>query len=106
MQSYYFPFSNSPFFSILPPFLPPSLSPSHPAQAQIVITADEGVRGGKVIPLKATVDEAVKECESVKSVFVAARTGAKVPMYDRDIPMEEVCRDNEYTLILFCKLWN
>ena len=56
-----------------------------------MITADEGVRGGKVFPLKAVVDEAIRECDFVKRVFVATRTGAEVPMLPgRDIPMEEV----------------
>jgi acetyl-CoA synthetase len=47
--------------------------------SRIVITADEGVRGGKKIPLKANVDEAVKGCHDVDSVVVVRRTGAKVP---------------------------
>ncbi|MCU0729595.1 MAG: acetate--CoA ligase [Sphingopyxis sp.] len=52
----------------------------------VVITADEGVRGGKRIPLKANVDEALLQCSSVKTVVVVKRTGAEVPMQDgRDI---------------------
>jgi len=43
-----------------------------------VITADEGVRGGKTIALKKNVDAAVSECPGVKSVFVLKRTGGKV----------------------------
>ncbi|KAM9273156.1 acetyl-coenzyme A synthetase 2-like, mitochondrial [Cariama cristata] len=54
-----------------------------------VITYNQGVRGGRVIELKATVDEAVKNCPSVKHVFVAQRTDNKVQMGDRDIPLEE-----------------
>lgn len=60
------------------------------AQANTVITANEAVRDGKIIPLKAMVDEAVEGCDCVKQVFVAQRTGATVPMYGRDIPMEQV----------------
>ena len=60
------------------------------AQATTVITANEAVRDGKIIPLKAMVDEAVEECDCVKQVFVAQRTGVTVPMYGRDIPMEQV----------------
>jgi acetyl-CoA synthetase len=46
----------------------------------LVITADEGLRGGKKVPLKANTDEAVKHCPSVKAVVVVARTGASVAM--------------------------
>ena len=55
-----------------------------------MITADEGVRGGKVIPLKETVDRAVEGLDFVRSVFVMSRTGARVPKTSRDIPLEEV----------------
>jgi acetyl-CoA synthetase len=46
----------------------------------IVITADEGLRGGKVIPLKRNVDEALKDCPQVSDVIVIRRTRADVPM--------------------------
>ena len=55
-----------------------------------MITANEAVRDGRIIPLKAMVDEAVEGCNCVKQVFVAQRTSANVPMYGRDIPMEQV----------------
>ncbi len=45
-----------------------------------VVTADEGVRGGRKIPLKANTDEALKKCPGVKSVIVVKRTGGKVEM--------------------------
>lgn len=54
------------------------------------MTTDQAVRGGKVIGLKATVDKAMEQCPKVKRVFVSKRTGADIPMYERDIPMEEV----------------
>ncbi|XP_059696766.1 acetyl-coenzyme A synthetase 2-like, mitochondrial isoform X2 [Haemorhous mexicanus] len=54
-----------------------------------VITYNQGVRGGRTIELKATVDEAVKSCPSIQHVFVAQRTDNKVHMGDRDIPLEE-----------------
>jgi acetyl-CoA synthetase len=44
----------------------------------VVITADEGVRGGKKIPLKANTDEAVKQCPGVRSVVVVKHTGGDV----------------------------
>ncbi len=56
------------------------------SDCQIVITADEGVRGGRTIPLKANVDAAVANCPNVHSVFVVKRTRAAVPWTeDRDV---------------------
>ncbi|WNC69489.1 acetate--CoA ligase [Thalassotalea nanhaiensis] len=52
------------------------------ADCKVVITADESVRGGKVIPLKANVDTAVSDCPNVHSVVVVARTGADVAWND------------------------
>ena len=48
--------------------------------SRIVITADEGLRGGKIVPLKRNVDEALKECPGVANVIVVRRTQADVPM--------------------------
>ncbi|HMK70310.1 MAG TPA: acetate--CoA ligase [Xanthobacteraceae bacterium] len=46
--------------------------------SNLLITADEGVRGGRKIPLKANADEALKSCPTVKHVIVFRRTGDKV----------------------------
>jgi acetyl-CoA synthetase len=61
------------------------------ASSKWVITADEGVRGGRVIPLKRTVDAAVAKCEGlVQSVFVYKRTGNEEVEYSsHDVRMEE-----------------
>ncbi|GAA3697284.1 acetate--CoA ligase [Sphingomonas cynarae] len=48
--------------------------------SRIVITADEGCRGGKRIPLKANVDAALANCPDVASVLVVRRTGGDVAM--------------------------
>jgi acetyl-CoA synthetase len=48
--------------------------------SRIVITADEGVRGGKAIPLKKNTDEALEKAPGVTSVIVVRRTGGKVAM--------------------------
>ena len=54
--------------------------------ARMVITADEGLRGGKIVPLKANVDEALTHCTSVDRVIVVKRTGGAIPMKEgRDI---------------------
>jgi acetyl-CoA synthetase len=47
--------------------------------SELVITADGGFRGAKLIPLKATTDAAVVECPTVKQVIVLKRTGKEVP---------------------------
>ena len=48
--------------------------------SRFVITADEGLRGGKKIPLKANVDAALKQCPDVKDVLVVRHTGGTVEM--------------------------
>jgi acetyl-CoA synthetase len=61
--------------------------------SSVVITADEGLRGGKRVPLKQTVDGAlsVQGTDCVKHVLVVRRTGARVPMYSpRDQWYEDV----------------
>tara|TARA_R110002073_G_scaffold289878_5_gene454782 strand:+ start:1503 stop:3449 length:1947 start_codon:yes stop_codon:yes gene_type:complete len=47
-------------------------------QSEFVITADEGLRGGKPIPLKANVDKALEKPNGVKAVLMVRRTGGKV----------------------------
>ncbi|KAL4237994.1 Acetyl-coenzyme A synthetase 2-like [Mactra antiquata] len=59
------------------------------AQAETVITADQGLRGGKSIELKQVVDEAVSNCPCVRQVFVYQRTGADVPMGKLDISLDK-----------------
>jgi len=57
--------------------------------SRLVITADEGVRGGKRIPLKANVDAALEQTPGVERVLVVARTGASVAMKPgRDLAYE------------------
>jgi acetyl-CoA synthetase len=56
-----------------------------------VITADEGRRGGRKVPLKVNVDAALKTCPTVKTVIVAKVTGGEVEMQDgRDVWYEDV----------------
>ena len=63
-----------------------------------LITADEGLRGKKPVPLKKTADEALAHCPDVHTVLVARRTGAQVPMKPgRDIPLDEaMAREKPY----------
>ena len=55
-------------------------------ESTCVITADEGVRGGKKIPLKSNTDEALTKCPDVSAVVVVQRTGGEITMQDgRDV---------------------
>ncbi|HEY7990299.1 MAG TPA: acetate--CoA ligase [Stellaceae bacterium] len=47
----------------------------------VVLTADEGLRGGRKIPLKANVDEALEQCPEVTTCLVVKRTGADIPWH-------------------------
>ncbi|SLN15383.1 acetate--CoA ligase [Oceanibacterium hippocampi] len=56
-----------------------------------LITSDEGVRGGRPIPLKANADTALERCPDVKKVVVVKRTGGKVDWVDgRDVWYEDL----------------
>lgn len=48
--------------------------------ATTIITADGGWRRGKIVPLKSTVDEALKKYPKVKNIFVVSRTGNEIPL--------------------------
>jgi acetyl-CoA synthetase len=69
------------------------------AGAVMVITADEQMRGGKALPLKAIVDEALAlgGCESIKNVIVYKRTGGKVAWSAHDTWMHEATADQSAT---------
>jgi len=55
-------------------------------KSEVVITADEGLRGGKTVPLKRNTDIAMTQCPDVKRVIVVERTGAKELMHaGRDV---------------------
>ncbi|MAD45181.1 MAG: acetate--CoA ligase [Oceanospirillaceae bacterium] len=63
------------------------------SNAKIVITSDEGVRGGKQVPLKANVDEALTHpsIRSLEKVIVVKRTGSDVPWHNaRDVWYHEL----------------
>jgi acetyl-CoA synthetase len=54
--------------------------------SSLVITADAGMRGGKIVALKANVDEALKQCPSVKNVLVITHVGNAIEAFpNRDV---------------------
>ena len=53
------------------------------SDCQVVITADEGLRGKKAVPLKGNVDKAVAECPNVHTVLVVKRTGGDIAWNDK-----------------------
>jgi acetyl-CoA synthetase len=56
------------------------------SDCRVVITADEGLRGGKTVPLKANTDKAVENCPNVHTVLTVKRTGADIHwVADRDV---------------------
>jgi acetyl-CoA synthetase len=60
------------------------------ARARLLITADEGMRGGRRIPLKETCDQAIAGLDFVEQMLVVKRTGADVPMMPgRDLWLHE-----------------
>ena len=63
-------------------------------ESDYVVTADEGVRGGKIIPLKKIADEAMEQCPNVKKCVVVKRTGNSVNWdNERDISYEEITKN-------------
>ena len=63
------------------------------SECKLVITADEGVRGGKSVPLKSNVDIATKDCDCVDSIIVVKRTGGEVSWNDRDVWYHDLVED-------------
>ena len=64
------------------------------SDCRVVITADEGVRGGKPVPLKANTDEALTQCPNVHTVITVKRTGGNINWVDgRDVWYHEAMTD-------------
>ena len=54
----------------------------HDCDCNIIITADEGLRGGRTVPLKGNTDKALETCPSIEKCVVVKRTGADIAMQD------------------------
>ncbi|MDP7229438.1 MAG: acetate--CoA ligase [Alphaproteobacteria bacterium] len=76
-------------------FSPDSLAGRiHDCHSNIVITSDEGVRAGRIIPLKANTDDALESCPTVDHCVVVNRTGADINMAaDRDVWYHDLIAD-------------
>jgi acetyl-CoA synthetase len=65
-------------------------------KSNYIITADEGVRGGKNIPLKKIADKALEQCPDIKKCLVVKRTGNKINLvHGRDEYLEDVLKTVE-----------
>ncbi|MDP7608323.1 MAG: acetate--CoA ligase, partial [Candidatus Marinimicrobia bacterium] len=63
-------------------------------QSDYIVTADEGVRGGKIIPLKKITDDALMNCPNVKKCVVVKRTGNEVNWVDnRDVSYDDIVKN-------------
>ncbi len=63
-------------------------------QSEYVVTADEGVRGGKTIPLKLTTDKALESCPDVKKCLIFKRTNKEIKLIkNRDVFYDDVLKE-------------
>lgn len=68
-------------------------------QAKILITADNVLRAGRVLPLKENADEALEECSSVRTCIVVKRSGIEIPMLQgRDLWWHREIRSNDISM--------
>ena len=62
--------------------------------SKFIVTSDEGIRGGKIIPLKNTVDKALETCPNVKNCFIIKRTNNKINLIKgRDVYLDKLINE-------------
>ena len=63
-------------------------------ESKFIVTSDEGIRGGKIIPLKNTVDKALETCPNVKNCLVIKKTNNKINFVKtRDVYLDELINE-------------
>ena len=63
-------------------------------KSKFIITADEGIRGGKTIPLKAITDKALERCSDLKKCLIIKRTGNKINLLKgRDVYLDDIIQN-------------
>ena len=63
-------------------------------QSDYIVTADEGIRGGKIIPLKKITDEALEQCPNIKKCVVVKRTGNEINwVKNRDVSYDDIIQN-------------
>ena len=63
-------------------------------KSEYIVTADEGIRGGKTIPLKLTTDKALETCPDVKKCLVVKRTNKEIELKkDRDLFYDDLIKE-------------
>ena len=72
------------------------------SNCETVITADEGIRGGKKIPLKQNVDEATKSCPNVHSVIIVKRTKLELTL-NNNIDVDYLSEKEKFDPICDCE---
>ena len=72
------------------------------SNCETVITADEGIRGGKKIPLKQNVDEATKSCPNVHSVIIVKRTKLELTL-NENIDVDYLSEKEKFDPICDCE---
>jgi acetyl-CoA synthetase len=60
------------------------------AQCCAIVTANQSLRGGKLIELKKTVEKAIEKCSSIKNVFIMRRTPADFSINEDEIIIDDV----------------
>ena len=76
------------------------------AECKVVFTANQGMRGGKAIELKKTVDAAVKNCPTIKNVFVYKRTNNSFDIDKlKDVIVDDV-KQRQNSILFYLNLKN
>ena len=71
------------------------------AEAEYLVTADQAIRGGKLYDLYGAAKKAVRECPTIKTVFVDQRSCADIPYGPKDVLMKPVSYHRDLNMWYF-----